>query len=249
MMRVEVEAHDARIRGERILGVAGVLQRIAADQPAHLLHEIEGSVPDREQVVVRRIPRDRGDVPSLRAFVVELPQRQQRALALSKAVALVLPVLEILSDVVVGVLVDHALHDLNRARHRHARHHLRLFLLGRGLGLLLLLRRRLARLLRLLRLVRRRSMKPRTSSTSPPARPRRRTRTTLDRTSSARRRIRTRRALTLPESARGRARRTPRRLGRTPRRDGRRRRRRRSNPRATSRRFGRPRRRGTASDR
>ena len=70
-------------------------------------------------------------MPPLRLFVVELPQRQQRALAFPELIALVLPVLEILRDVVVGILIHHALHHPHRLRHRRARHELVLLLFHR----------------------------------------------------------------------------------------------------------------------
>eukprot|EP00951_Prasinocladus_malaysianus_P011122 scaffold82046_cov40-Prasinocladus_malaysianus.AAC.1 len=48
---------------------------------------------------------------------IELPQRQQRALAFPKLVAGVVPVLEVLGDVVEGVLVDRALEHLGSPGH------------------------------------------------------------------------------------------------------------------------------------
>ena len=148
---MEIQAHHARVGRERVLRVARVLQRVATDQPTHLLHEIERAVPDGEEIVVLGVPRDRRDVPALSALVVELPQRQQRTFPFPELIALIFPVLEILRDVVVGVLVDHALHHLDRAGHRYPRHHLRFLLLGHRHGLILLLWQRFARLLRLLR--------------------------------------------------------------------------------------------------
>lgn len=80
VLRVEVERHHARLGGEGVLRVGRVLEAVAADEPTGLLHEVKAAVAHRKQVVVLRVPADGGDVLTLGALVVKLPQRQQRAL-------------------------------------------------------------------------------------------------------------------------------------------------------------------------
>jgi hypothetical protein len=45
VLGMEVEAHNARLCGENILWVGGVLETVAADEPAGLPHEVEAAVP------------------------------------------------------------------------------------------------------------------------------------------------------------------------------------------------------------
>ena len=66
---------------------------VAADEAAALLREVEAAVAHREEVRVLGVPSQGGDVLPLGPLAVELPQRQQRALALAEAVARILPVL------------------------------------------------------------------------------------------------------------------------------------------------------------
>ena len=88
VLRMKVETHHAAVGGEGVLRMARVLERVAAYEPAHLLDEVEGAVPDGEEVVVLGVPRDGGDVPPLGALVVKLPQREQRPLTLAELIAL-----------------------------------------------------------------------------------------------------------------------------------------------------------------
>eukprot|EP01136_Pigoraptor_vietnamica_P011056 Opistho-1_new@49436 len=140
MLPVEVEAHDARLRVEDVLGVRGVLHRERADHAGALLAEVVRAIAHRKQVVVLRVPAQRRHRLALRLVVHKLPQRQQRALVVAEFVRLVLPVLEVLGNVVECVLVHHALDDLRRSQHRRAVHNvLRLRLDLRQLLLLLVL--------------------------------------------------------------------------------------------------------------
>ena len=63
VLRVEVEAHDARLRREGVLGVAGVLEREAAHQPGALLHEVVAAVASGATVNVRTQEAIDCDIP------------------------------------------------------------------------------------------------------------------------------------------------------------------------------------------
>jgi len=78
---VEVQAHDARLRGVRKLGVRGVLQAVDVHQPGCLLQEIVRAVAHGKEVVVRGVPAQRGNLPSTGLVAPKLPQRQQAALS------------------------------------------------------------------------------------------------------------------------------------------------------------------------
>jgi hypothetical protein len=45
VLGMEVEAHNARLCGEDVFWVGGVLETVAADEPAGLPHEVEAAVP------------------------------------------------------------------------------------------------------------------------------------------------------------------------------------------------------------
>eukprot|EP00962_Isochrysis_galbana_P037875 scaffold13320_cov118-Isochrysis_galbana.AAC.4 len=117
VLRVPIKAHDARLGLVAILGEGRVLQRVHTQEAHPLLHKVERAVPDREEVGVLGVPLDGRHMLALGALVVELPQREQCALALAVQVGRVLPEAEVVRDVVVRVLVDHALEDLGGVRH------------------------------------------------------------------------------------------------------------------------------------
>ena len=58
VLGVEVQAHDAALGGEDELGVRGVLQRVAANHPAALAHEVVGAVAHREEIGVLGVPAE-----------------------------------------------------------------------------------------------------------------------------------------------------------------------------------------------
>mmetsp|Transcript_73505 Transcript_73505/g.177835 ORF Transcript_73505/g.177835 Transcript_73505/m.177835 type:complete len:306 (-) Transcript_73505:260-1177(-) len=117
VLRVKIEAHNARLGGERVLRVSRVLERKAAEHARALAHEIVAPVSHREEVGVLGVPAHRGHLLTFGALSREPPQRQQAALAVAELVRLILPVLEVLEDLILLVLVDHALEDLQRAPH------------------------------------------------------------------------------------------------------------------------------------
>mmetsp|Transcript_37955 Transcript_37955/g.82533 ORF Transcript_37955/g.82533 Transcript_37955/m.82533 type:complete len:332 (-) Transcript_37955:623-1618(-) len=122
VLGMEVQGHDPGVSGEGVLRVRGVFQRVAADESSALLHEVKAAVANSEQIVVLRIPADGSDMLALSPLVVELPQWQQRALALTELIRCVLPILEVVGDIAEGVLIDHALHHLHSLAHTRTMH-------------------------------------------------------------------------------------------------------------------------------
>eukprot|EP00955_Chlamydomonas_euryale_P102993 365457-Chlamydomonas_euryale.AAC.9 len=114
---VEVQRHHARIGHKLELGVRGILEREDAHQARRLLQKVVRAIPNCKHVEVLRRPADAGHLAALGLVAREAPQRQERALARAEAVARVLPVLEVHSDLLVHVLVDHAVEDFCAAQH------------------------------------------------------------------------------------------------------------------------------------
>mmetsp|Transcript_17811 Transcript_17811/g.45193 ORF Transcript_17811/g.45193 Transcript_17811/m.45193 type:complete len:422 (-) Transcript_17811:438-1703(-) len=127
-LRVEVERHDAGLGGEGKLGIRRVLERIAADHAGALPHKVVAAIADCEQVWERRVPADGRDLLALDPVVGEAPEREQTSFPVPEGVALVFPEAKVLVDLELGVLVDHALEDLERLAHILAVHNVSLLL-------------------------------------------------------------------------------------------------------------------------
>mmetsp|Transcript_124611 Transcript_124611/g.360454 ORF Transcript_124611/g.360454 Transcript_124611/m.360454 type:complete len:359 (-) Transcript_124611:58-1134(-) len=112
-----IQGAHTRVGVVDVLGEPRVLQGVAADHAGPPPQEVVGAEADRAKIVVPRIPLDASHLLSLGLLRRKSPQRQQCALAVPELVAFVLPVLEVKINLVLHVLVDHALHDLDRQLH------------------------------------------------------------------------------------------------------------------------------------
>lgn len=116
--RMEVKAHDTRLSGEVILGPRGVLYRVATDETSTLLMELIITITDSEKIAVLGVPLDGSDVLLARLLSRETPQRKHGTVVAGLGVfGVILVVLVIFELDIVGVLNNHALHNLEGTLH------------------------------------------------------------------------------------------------------------------------------------
>mmetsp|Transcript_17419 Transcript_17419/g.31402 ORF Transcript_17419/g.31402 Transcript_17419/m.31402 type:complete len:298 (-) Transcript_17419:254-1147(-) len=107
-----IERTDPCICIEDVLRRTSVLQGVATYHASTLSHEIIRTEAYGAKVTIARVPFDRCHLLSFRLLGGEAPQRQQSPITISEVVTFVLPILEVMVDLIFGILVHHPLHNL-----------------------------------------------------------------------------------------------------------------------------------------
>lgn len=115
---VEINAHDSAFGRERKLRPVRILDGETANEARSLTLEFVGAISDSEHISVARIPANCRDSLLARLVGSEAPQGKHRAEGVTLGIIrVVLVVLVVVEEWILGILDDHALHNLETTTH------------------------------------------------------------------------------------------------------------------------------------